>query len=811
MKNATLLALCLIVCAPLGAQDGAAPPSNTFTLLRKDTAGGRRGGAVRYAPAEKKFMLWGFMDADPEFLQENPSMPLPEHDVVFFDTAAKQWRDHVSDAWVKRQSETKPLYYVPRCYHGLTSGSERSLFRAPAGFPEECARPDLNISFDQVVYHPPSRSLVYFTGGLTVAYEVEARRWTNLAPAQSPPPVLGGSLAYDALHDEIVLFGGGQIAEKRDDGRIVGYTDTWIYSFLQKNWRRHAGKVQPSPRVYSRMVADTKNQTLVLFGGDGQSHYLADTWIFDCPTRTWRELNISCPPPRAGHFTVYDPKTGWVLIGGGFHRDDLKDIWAFDSTQKRWWRLNGEVPTAAYLNADFDPDRRSLLLVANNLAPGHGRNCDVLYAARSTYVYPFDEKKAIVEAKLVKHAAMPHRPEGQSGRDFTPNPRRINSQEQLLKSLPANQWVHLVSPNRVAPVRTWGSATFDTDRGRIHLWGGGHCGYGGSDVDSYDVASHTWIGSEESPEYPHRLWARGVRSTGVTFGGNPWCEHGRRVYAYDSTCRKMIAVRPILLTTGYVPGGLSEFPGEPRARVDAKVKPPTAYSKYATWTFDPDSGRWDIVGPAPFGVDTLVSTKLGVFGINVDWPERLKDSGYHLPWSPDDPAVDNAFFRYDAAAKEWKRIGQRQTSPQNLYEMTSLAHDTKRDRLLLHGGGANRDELWAFDLKSNRWQNLKPRVAGGGSPPACNREAVYIPAQDVFLTFGPAPGMDAGPALWVYRGTDNSWTRVAMAAPPGIDPRTARGQNRAVVYDPARDLVLLVLGSDDRSQSVVYALRYRDR
>src|SRR5262249_781313 len=374
-------------------------PSNAFTLVRKDNAGGRRGGAVRYAAAEKEFLLWGFMDADPEFLQENPSMPLPEHDVVFFDLEKKQWRDHVSKEWAKRQSERKPLYFVPRCYHGLTSGSERSLFRAPEGYPEATARPDLNIAFDQVVFHPPSRSLVYFTGALTVAYEVESRRWRNLAPAQSPPPVLGGSLAYDPLHDEIVLFGGGHVAEKREDGRIVGYTDTWIFSLAQKTWRRHANEIHPPPRMYSRLVTDTKNQVLVLFGGDGQSHYWADTWIFDLKTRSWHEAKSIGPPPRAGHFTVYDPRTGWVIVGGGFNNEDLHDVWAFDASTTNWRRLQGEAPTAAYLNADFDPERRLLLLVANERAPGFGRNCDVLYSARSTYVYRFDEKTVVVADK----------------------------------------------------------------------------------------------------------------------------------------------------------------------------------------------------------------------------------------------------------------------------------------------------------------------------------------------------------------------------------------------------------------------------
>jgi hypothetical protein len=199
--------------------------------------------------------------------------------------------------------------------------------------------------------------------------------------------------------------------------------------------------------------------------------------------------------------------------------------------------------------------------------------------------------------------------------------------------------------------------------------------------------------------------------------------------------------------------------------------------------------------------------------VNVDWPARLKDSGYMLPWTPDDPTVDNAVFRFDSAALTWERLSEPQTSPQNLYEMTSLAHDSKRDRLLLHGGGAERNELWAFDLKSKRWQNLEPRMApnSGNVPPGCNREMVYLPKDDVALTYGPAPGKEAGPALWLYRCAENIWERIAMAAPPGVAPSVARGQNRALVYDPGHELVYLVLGAGNQAQTLVYALRFRDR
>ena len=49
---------------------------------------------------------------------------------------------------------------------------------------------------------------------------------------------MGGSLAYDPLHDELVLFGGGHVAEAGPDGRVVGYTGTWVYSFRDNDWRR---------------------------------------------------------------------------------------------------------------------------------------------------------------------------------------------------------------------------------------------------------------------------------------------------------------------------------------------------------------------------------------------------------------------------------------------------------------------------------------------------------------------------------------------------------------------------------------------
>jgi hypothetical protein len=125
--------------------------------------------------------------------------------------------------------------------------------------------------------------------------------------------------------------------------------------------------------------------------------------------------------------------------------------------------------------------------------------------------------------------------------------------------------------------------------------------------------------------------------------------------------------------------------------------------------------------------------------------------------------------------------------------MTSLAFDSKRNQVILHGAGPRRRDLWTFDLKTRKWEDRQPN----GEGPAALREAVYLPGSDVFLTYG------AG--LWEYSPSKNSWRRTTIA-----EPSTRAGQNRAMVYDAKRDLILLVLGGGgDQGKASVFALRYR--
>ncbi len=753
------------------------------------------------------------MNSNPELLQEQPLMEIPEYDVVSFDPDERLWRSHLPREWEKEWSRQLPLAYVPRTYSGITSGSERTMLRGPTDEKEGAPRPDLNIVFDQATYVPSRKWLVYFTGGLTAAYDVLRRRWTDLSPRHVPPPVLGGSLAYDPLHDEIVLFGGGHVAEPGPNGKLVGYTGTWTYRFSDQDWHRLQTTNRPPPRMNTRMVLDSNNQLLVLFGGDGQNHYLADTWLYDLKNRSWRASKASSgPEARAGHFTVFDPETGWVLIGGGYNSEDLTDMWAYDAAKDRWQKITGRVPTGFYISADIAPERNLIVLVTATRAPGDKMSCNVLYPVRTTYAYRI--RKDTLQPATVPNSRIHPIPKGNApeGNTQEADQSRRQAQAKRLAEMPFNRWVHLANPGRIAVTRTWGSATFDTDRGLILYWGGGHCGYGGNDVDAYDLIEHTWRSMERMPEYPGRSWDHGVRLAGVTFQGNPWTDHGRRIYSYDPVSRKMIMVRPIRLTDGYDPELLRKVPAVRPVAQDALVNRPSSYVKYTTWTYNPESAQWEMIGGAPEGLDTLVSTPYGVMGVNVYWPGRLNDAGYLLPWRDSRPSQDRAIYLLNVGRRKWDRLNRGGLAPQNLYEMTSLAYDSKRDQILLHGAGAKHDELWAFNMSARLWKKMNPKVVGAGEPPVCTREAVYIPGEDVFFIYGPAPESKTVPAVWAYSLRENLWRRVEVPMQHGIEREQRANQNRAMVYDPKHNLVLLVLGNGgDQGSAFVYAMRYQHR
>ena len=212
--------------------------------------------------------------------------------------------------------------------------------------------------------------------------------WTKQAPTAHPPPLVGTGMAYDAATRTAVLFGGASVKTGRD----AGGTWTWDGS----TWAKQAPAASPSPRDGASMAYDAATGTVVLFGGFAQTTglYLHDTWTWDGSTwtkqapaasppawgaagmaydaathsvvlfggpngdtwtwngSTWaKQAPAASPSPRAGAGMAYDAATGTVVLFGGIGYSTgryLGDTWTWDGTT--WTRQNPAASPATGVN-----------------------------------------------------------------------------------------------------------------------------------------------------------------------------------------------------------------------------------------------------------------------------------------------------------------------------------------------------------------------------------------------------------------------------------------------------------------------------
>jgi len=125
----------------------------------------------------------------------------------------------------------------------------------------------------------------------------------------------------------------------------------------------------PPARTLHGLAYDSHNHTLLLFGGrSAAGAQLADTWIFEFATHTWREVVASGPGGRQAHALIYDPAQDAVVLVGGVTDDGdtwLNDTWHF---QNEVWLAGDPAPTTsgiAYHKLIYDSAENACLLFAN--------------------------------------------------------------------------------------------------------------------------------------------------------------------------------------------------------------------------------------------------------------------------------------------------------------------------------------------------------------------------------------------------------------------------------------------------------------
>jgi fibronectin type 3 domain-containing protein len=112
----------------------------------------------------------------------------------------------------------------------------------------------------------------------TWALSVADNTWTNTHASTSPSPRGGAPLAYDSVSDVALLFGGANTFANTSSGY---FNDTWAYNATANAWSNATPVHSPSPRVLSALAYDAIADRAVLFGGaPGSGIPYDDAWAF---------------------------------------------------------------------------------------------------------------------------------------------------------------------------------------------------------------------------------------------------------------------------------------------------------------------------------------------------------------------------------------------------------------------------------------------------------------------------------------------------------------------------------------------------
>jgi len=158
--------------------------------------------------------------------------------------------------------------------------------------------------------------------------------WFDRSPRGTDPAPSArdqSAMALDEARGQTVLFGGFA------DDRAHPFGDTWTWDGAR--WTQQHPPTSPPARWGHAMAYDAVRQQIVLFGGFANG-YLGDTWTWD--GTTWTEHRVASPSPRYRAAIAYDAARGNVVLFGGWSGaacdvdvytcPAMGDTWTWDGT-----------------------------------------------------------------------------------------------------------------------------------------------------------------------------------------------------------------------------------------------------------------------------------------------------------------------------------------------------------------------------------------------------------------------------------------------------------------------------------------------
>ena len=141
-------------------------------------------------------------------------------------------------------------------------------------------------------------------------------------------------------------------------------------------------------------------------------------------------------------------------------------------------------------------------------------------------------------------------------------------------------------------------------------------------------------------------------------------------------------------------------------------------------------------------------------------------------------------WTFSEAEKKWSPIEQPMAEQPPGRILPGAAYDAGAKKIVLFGGdnfcGPSHD-TWHYDCATRAWSRVEPK---GTPPPRAGHGMCYVVDQEcVLMAGGFAAGWQPLKDTWVYRTTDNTWTRLAAELP-------VASQLSSTAYDPDSKTVL---------------------
>ena len=506
-----------------------------------------------------------------------------------------------------------------------------------------------------MVYDSARGEMVLFGGGTdyndyyndTWTYNFTVNKWTNKKPSSAPPARAGQSMAYDNMHDEVILFGGRTTYDF--------FNDTWTYDMGSNNWTKIDSPTNPTARAYSAMDFNGVHEEMVLFGGYDDVVKYEDTWAFNLSTNNWTDRDPSnAPPARQQHTLTYDAANGEMVLFGGWIDEDQSfgDTWTYDLTTNNWANMSPpDAPPARCTHAAaFDSAREEVMLYG-----GYANN-DTL---RDIWTYNLTGNNW---TKQVQPTTPPAR--GLCAMSYDERHREmvlfgggqmgIYHGDTWIYDLDTNNWTNM-SPSTSPSAREGSAMVYDSAYGEMVLFGGENRVGTLNDTWTYNLSTNTWTILNPLTS-PPTAWNHAM--------------------AYDSTHGKVILF-----------GGTDDG----------------NHILHGTWVYDRSANVWTNMNPSPAPPsrnyhDMVYDDDHGEIilfgGLDTD-STCLKDTWtYNLTtnkWSNMDPPTTPS-ARHDYGMAYVKAHGT----------VVLFGGSDRNDYL---------NDTWTYDLSTNDWTNMKAPAA----------------------------------------------------------------------------------------------------